>query len=32
MNGYVRDTLAQPAVQQKISESGAEAYGLSTAD
>ena len=32
MNGYVRDILAQPAVQQKISELGAEAYGLSIAD
>lgn len=32
MNGYIRDILAQESVQQKISDLGAEAYGLSTAE
>ncbi|MGE4329236.1 Bug family tripartite tricarboxylate transporter substrate binding protein [Diaphorobacter sp.] len=32
MNKYVQDILAQDNVKQKISELGAEAYGLSTAD
>ncbi|MDU7586727.1 MULTISPECIES: Bug family tripartite tricarboxylate transporter substrate binding protein [Diaphorobacter] len=32
MNKYVREILAQENVKQKISDLGAEAYGLSTAD
>ncbi len=32
MNGYVRDILAQDNVKEKISNLGAEAYGLSTTD
>lgn len=32
MNKYVREILAQENVKQKISELGAEAYGLSTGD
>ena len=32
MNGYVRDILAQDSVKKKISDLGAEAYGLSTAE
>lgn len=32
MNGYVRDILAQDNVQKKISDLGAQAYGLSTAE
>ena len=32
MNGYVRDILAQESVQKKISDLGADAYGLSTAE
>ena len=32
MNGYVQDILKQDNVKQKISELGAEAYGMSTAD
>lgn len=31
MNGYVQDILAQDHVKKKISDLGAEAYGLSTA-
>ena len=32
MNGYVQDILAQDSVKKKISDLGAEAYGLSTGD
>ncbi|QNP49294.1 Bug family tripartite tricarboxylate transporter substrate binding protein [Diaphorobacter aerolatus] len=32
MNGYVQEILKQDNVKQKISELGAEAYGMSTAD
>ncbi|WP_228529940.1 Bug family tripartite tricarboxylate transporter substrate binding protein [Diaphorobacter caeni] len=32
MNGYVQDILKQDNVKQKISELGAEAYGMGTAD
>ena len=32
MNGYVQDILKQENVKQKISDLGAEAYGMSTAD
>ena len=32
MNGYVQDILKQDSVKQKISDLGAEAYGMSTGD
>ena len=32
MNGYVQDILKQDSVKQKISDLGAEAYGMSTGE